>query len=183
MRRDAALSTVGAERAASSGAGEHDRGMLEKLADDLGVLLRRDAIALGYTDDWLRRLTRADHLVRIRQGVYVLGERWAQASRADQHLILCHAVVRLYGDDVALSHSSASLWRGSPDWGMGDLTSAHLTNMFGKGERNGARVTHHRGACRVNDVTRCRGAWITVPARSALETALLVDRDPAVSIL
>jgi hypothetical protein len=156
--------------------------MLEKLADDQGVVLRRHALALGYTDNWLRRQLRSGALVRIRHGAYVLGERWAAASRVDRHLLLTHAVLGMYGDGVALSHITGSIWRGSPNWGM-DLENVHLTSLFGKGERMGAGVVHHRGVCRVNDITRDRGVWITTPARTALESALVLDRDPAVCLL
>ena len=63
------------------------------------------------------------------------------------------------------------------------LGDAHLTSLDRIGERNRARVRHHRGECGVLDVTRRDGHWITSPVRTALDTASLLPRDPAVCIL
>lgn len=155
---------------------------MNELVDGHGLLLRRDAVALGYDDNFLARQVRAGVLVRIRQGAYALREVWAERSQVDRHLLLVTAVMRQYGDDVAVSHVSACLEQGGPNWGL-DLSQVHLTNLFSIGERAGAGVRHHRGRCYVDDVTRAAGHWITAPARTALDTASLVPRDPAVAIL
>jgi hypothetical protein len=156
--------------------------MIEFLADQYGVLLRRDAVANGVDDNALARLRRAGHIVRIRQGVYVLADQWRQASDADRHLMLVQGVMALYDDRVAASHVSACLKQGGPSWGL-PLARAHITNLFGLGDRRQARVVHHRGQCRVGDVTRLDDHWITAPPRTALDTASILDRDPAVCVL
>lgn len=156
--------------------------MVENLVDERGVMLRRDAIAAGYDDNALKRLVRSEAFVRMRQGAYVRSAIWARADRVDKHLLLCHAVMRQYDDGVALSHASACVKQGGPNWGL-DLSDVHVTNMFGKGERHSARIYHHRGSIRVNDVTRADDHWMTAATRTALDTANDAEREAAVCVL
>jgi hypothetical protein len=137
------------------------------LADSHGVLLRREAIAGGVDDDALRRLVKARRLVRMRQGAYCLAEPYLAADEAERHRLLCRAVMRLYGEHVALSHASSCLAQGGPDYGL-DLGSAHLTHLHGRGRRQ-ARVIHHLGEVRVGDLRRVGDWWVTVPARAVFE--------------
>lgn len=141
--------------------------LLRSLADDSGVLLRREAVAAGVDDMALHRLVRSGHLERVRQGAYAISDRWRAADGRRRHLMLCRAVTRQYGDEVALSHASAALVLGGPDWGL-DLEDAHLLHLRGGGRR-AARIVHHHGGVRVNDVTRVEGNWVTAPARTVLD--------------
>ena len=156
--------------------------MLEWLADENGVLLRRDAIANGVDDNALYRAVRAGRVVRIRQGAYVLAPVWESADRVAKHRLLIVGVRKLYGDDVALSHTSACIEQGGPNWGL-DLSSVHLTNLYGIGERTGGKVIHHRGVCRVDDITRLDNGWITSPPRTAMDTACIASQDAGVGVL
>ncbi|MBC9731773.1 type IV toxin-antitoxin system AbiEi family antitoxin domain-containing protein [Nocardioides marmotae] len=156
--------------------------MIEHLADDLGVVLRRDLVAAGVNDNAIKRLMRGGVLVRLRHGVYALTSLWSAASGRQRHLMLARGVMTLYGDDVALSHTSAALAYGAPDWQV-PTDLVHLTNLFAAGERTQARVRHHRGTCRVQDLARMHGHWITSPARTALDSASILDRDAAVCVL
>ena len=142
--------------------------MIEHLADEHGVLLRRDMVAAGISDPVISKLRRREHVVRIRHGVYVLADRWRAADARGRHLMLAHGTWRLYGDDVALSHTSAALLAGAPSHGL-DLGRAHLTHLGGAGERTQASVVHHRGRLLVDEVTRHRGRWVTAPVRTALD--------------
>lgn len=145
-------------------------------------MLRRDLLEEGSTDDSLYRAVSAGRLVRLRQGAYTQTEVWRAADAAERHRLLSHAVMRQYDDDVARSHVSALLEWGGPAWGL-DLADAHVTSLHGIGERTGARLHHHRGALRVNDVTRLDGHWITTPARTAIDVALNAPLKPAVCVL
>ena len=156
--------------------------MVIHLAGAEGVLLRRVAHEAGYDDNYLRREVRAKRLVRIRQGVYVVAPVWHQSDSVDRHRLLSLGVMMLYGDDVALSHTSACIEQGGPSWGL-PLDNAHLTSLYGIGERTAAHVTHHRGRLLVDDVTRNHGHWITSPTRTALDTASISPRDAAVCVL
>lgn len=52
--------------------------MVFELADESGILLRRDAVAAGYDDNALARLRREGSLVRVRQGAYVVTPVWGR---------------------------------------------------------------------------------------------------------
>ena len=156
--------------------------MIEHLADEHGVLLRRAMVAAGISDPVISKLRRREHVVRIRHGVYVLADRWRAADARGRHLMLAHGTWRLYGDDVALSHTSAALLAGAPSHGL-DLGRAHLTHLGGAGERTQASVVHHRGRLLVDEVTRHRGRWVTAPVRTALDAASVASHDGAICAL
>lgn len=144
-------------------------------ADSWGVLLRREAVARGISDRALHRMVRDGTLIRLRQGVYALRRKYLAADDKTRHLMLCRGVMRLYADHVALSHGSAALAQGGPDYGL-DLFSAHLTHMEGDG-RKVARVVHHRGSLRVGDLRRQDDHWITAPARTVLDVACVAGAE------
>jgi hypothetical protein len=145
--------------------------MVHELMTSSGILLRRDVVRAGYTDRYLARLVRAGALIRIRQGAYAVADRWKGLDARGRQLLLSQAVMLQYDDDVALSHGSAALAWGGPDHGL-DLERVHLTH-FGGGGRRSAGVVHHRGVCRVGDVSRLGGHWITSPGRTLLDIAAL----------
>lgn len=144
--------------------------LLTTLCDPLGVVLRREAIEYGIDDNALARLVRAEVLQRQRYGAYVLTARFREADVATRHLMLCAAALRQYADHaagIALSHDSSCVAQSGPTWGL-DLSEAHLTHLQGAGRRS-SRLVHHQGACRVGDLRRHDGAWVTVPGRAVLE--------------
>ena len=150
------------------------------LADNTGVLLRRDALSHGIDDNALRRLVKRGLLVRVRHGAYALRSIWEAASDRTRHELLSKAVTRQYADHVALSHSSAVIQHGGPTWGL-DLSSVHLTHLTGGG-RKGAGVIHHHGSCRAQDLTRIDDHWVTSPTRTVLDTASLASPETAVVV-
>lgn len=156
--------------------------MIEHFIDARGTALRRDIVRGGLDDTVILRAINEDLLVRIHHGATCRKDVWEEADPREKHRLRSHVVRRLYGDDVARSHSSAVLELGGPDWGV-DLRTVHLTNLFGIGERTQSTIAHHRGAVYVADLTRHDGSWLTAPARSALDAAALAARDPAVCIL
>ncbi|MEZ0580720.1 type IV toxin-antitoxin system AbiEi family antitoxin domain-containing protein [Nocardioides sp. MH1] len=159
--------------------------MFELLADSQGILLRRDVVASGIDDAALRRAVQVGRLVRIRQGAYVLSAVWNQLDRLARYRALTSAVLQLYDDPaspVALSHTSANIEQGGPSWGL-DLSAVHLTHLNETGDRSSAKVIHHRGTCRVNDLSRMDGRWITSPARTAMDTASIAPRAAGVAVL
>lgn len=156
--------------------------MIEHFIDDRGTLLRRDVIESGLDDNIIAKAQRDGLLVRIHHGGYCLPHIWKAADRATRHRLRSHVVRRLYGTDVARSHVSAVLELGGPDWGL-DLTKVHLTSLAGTGERTQSNIKHHRGLVLVDDLTRRDGSWLTAPARTALDTAAVAARDPAVAVL
>lgn len=157
--------------------------MIEWLADDAGVILRRDVVRAHGDDKALSRSLRRGAIVRIRHGAYALAPAWTEADRVGRHRLLVRAVQRQYGDGVALSHTSAHIVMGGPDWRL-DLSDGHITHLLGhSGRRRSSRLIHHHGNCVADDVTRGELGWLTSATRTALDTASLVARDPAVAVL
>lgn len=156
--------------------------MVDHLADDIGVILRRDALLDGVDDHELRRLVRAGVLVKLRHGAYALGERWNDGTEPDRLLMLARAVMRRWGERIVLSHDSACLLQGGPSHGL-DTQQVHATDLFRRGDRSQARVVHHRGTLLVGDVTRTDDHWITSPTRTALDTASRHPRSIAVALM
>jgi hypothetical protein len=146
--------------------------MVAELMTPSGLLLRKDAIAYGYDDKYLRRLVLSGQIVRIRQGAYAKTDVWRNLDDRDRHLLLCEAVVAQYDDAIALSHSSAVLQHDGPDYGL-DLSSVHVTHLLDGGGRRGAKVIHHEGRCGAFDITRMDDHWLTAPARTVLDVAIL----------
>jgi hypothetical protein len=147
--------------------------MVHELMTPSGIVLRRDAIRLGYDDNALARLVRGGVLVRMRQGAYADTQVWAPAGASARHGLLCEAVQLQYDDDIALSHDSAGIRLGGPSYGL-DLSSVHVTHLEKMtGRRNVAGVVHHEGSCRVMDLTRDRHGWLTDAARTILDIAMV----------
>lgn len=100
--------------------------MLNDLTDSHGLLLTRDAVAVGIDRRSFYRMARTAGLVRIRQGAFCSGSIWRGASPEEKHRLLSLAVLRMYDDcDVALSHISACVLSGAPP---GDSTSDTCTS-------------------------------------------------------
>ena len=156
--------------------------MVDHLADDLGVILRRDAVLDGVDDHELRRLVRAGVLVKLRHGAYALGDRWRDCNDVDRVLMLARAVMHRWGRRMVLSHDSACLLQGGPARGL-DTDLVHATDLYRRGDRSQAGVVHHRGSLLVGDVTRVDGHWITSPTRTALDTASRHPREVAVALM
>jgi hypothetical protein len=147
--------------------------MVIELMTPSGIVLRRDAVAVGYDDNALARAVRAGIITRMRQGAYAASDVWGGLDDVGRHRLLSEAVLMQYDDDVALSHGSAVMGFEGPSYGL-DLTSVHLTHLSREtGRRNVAGIVHHVGTCRVLDVTRLDRHWATSPARTVLDVAML----------
>nr|WP_227464266.1 type IV toxin-antitoxin system AbiEi family antitoxin domain-containing protein [Nocardioides lijunqiniae] len=138
-------------------------------------LLRRDALACGIGDNALARMVKRGELVRIRHGVYASRAAWGALSGAQRHRVHTRAVQALYGEHVAVSHTSQAIADGAPDWGH-DLRSVHLTHLAGGGRRH-AGIVHHEGSLRVPDLSRSRDGWHTTPTRTVLDCCNLLSTE------
>lgn len=156
--------------------------MIEHLADEYGVLLRRDMVASGISDPVISKMCKRGVLVRMRQGIYAVAERWQASDPRGRHIMLAQGTWRLYSNTVALSHVSAAMLDGAPSHDV-PLGKAHLTHLTGIGERTQASVVHHRGRLLVDEVTRREGRWLTSPARTALDAASISRHDGAICLL
>lgn len=156
--------------------------MITSYVDDHGVVLRPRLLAAGYNDAAIGRAVRSGALVRIRHGAYALPAVWEAADALERYLLRTRAVRIKYGAAVAVSHHSAHLLRGGPDFEI-PLDTVHVTHLDRLRDRNQSGIEHHSGVCRVLDVSRDELGWITSPARTALDVASRLPRDPAVAVL
>lgn len=138
------------------------------------ILLRREAIAAGLTDNLLRRAVRAGQLVKVRHGAYVAAEVWATADVRERHVIVARAVHRTHGDRVAFSHHTAAVLHGLDLWKVG-LGDVHLTRADSKHGRHAGDLIHHEGLLLPEHIQTVRGLPVVEPARAALESASLVN--------
>ena len=141
-----------------------------------GVFLRREARDCGYDDRAIAAALRAKVWVRVRRGAYTFHDIWSAAHPARRHRILARAVLRSHGDNVALSHVSASLEHDLAVWNV-DLDKVHVTRLDGGAGRTERDVVHHEGLCLDNDLVEKDGLLMVRPARAALETASLTTTE------
>lgn len=141
---------------------------------DTGVSIRREMLTMGVTDQELRASIRQGVLRRICPGAYTSPERWDTASDVVRHELMCVAACRVFGDRVALSHTSSLVMQGIPVWGA-DLRRVHLTRLDGGAARSEGGVTHHEAVLPAADllVLTDSGLQATNPARAVIEHASL----------
>ncbi|MEI2714297.1 MAG: hypothetical protein V9G04_13645 [Nocardioides sp.] len=132
------------------------------------LLLRRDLVAQGLSDNQISRLRRGGVYERVRYGAYFPGGIWDQMSDEAKHRVRARAVLRTAADDSILSHLSSVIERGVPVWGF-DLSVVHTTRMLGKSGRNHRDWTQHRGRLNDDQVELIEGIRVTRAARSAVE--------------
>jgi hypothetical protein len=152
------------------------------LADDDGVILRRQVFAAGGDDRTIGRALRARHIVRIRNGAYAVRELWETYDAAEQYLVRVRVTYGASKTEVAVSHVSAALMLGAPLWGI-PLADVHLTRLDGRSGRREARVTQHRGRLRERELTKVAGMWVTSPTRTALDLTTVVDMERSLPVM
>jgi hypothetical protein len=135
---------------------------------DLGIFLRRDALALGYDDRRLRGMLRAGALHRIRHGAYIPAETWAALDATGRHRAAARAVLRTAHPTAVLSHASSVLEHDAPTWDV-DLSAVHLTRTDGAAGRREAGVVHHCGALHHDEVMTRHLLPVTSPGRALIE--------------
>ncbi len=147
---------------------------LNAITDKHGIFLRREAIALGYTDKDLARAVRMRVLHRMRHGSYVRSERWDPLTDNQKHAVRAMAVLRTARADVVLSHTTALVLHDAPTWDL-PLDDVHLTRLDRKSGRRETGLAQHRGLLLPGDVMEVDGTKVTSPGRSALDLTTMVD--------
>jgi hypothetical protein len=135
---------------------------------DLGIFLRRDALAQGYDDRTLRMLVRRSELHRIRRGAFIPMSIWSLFDAAGRHRATARAVLRTAHPSAALTHVSSLLEHEAPTWHV-DLSEVHLTRTDGLAGRREAGVVHHRGALLTKEVVTCHGVPVSPAGRACIE--------------
>jgi len=153
-----------------------------------GVFSRGQALECGYSLQEVRDRVRAGRWERVRHGQYAevvdvsALPPWDRQLR--RHRLLVHAAMNsLRPGSVAVSHQSALVLHGLPQWGL-DLSEVQLSRLDGR--RHGgavAGVRYHRGRLSPADLTERDGLPVTALARAVLETACTASFEAAVVIV
>lgn len=146
------------------------------------VILRRELLAEGYTDNQIRAMVKRGELHRVRHGSYVAAPLWAELSAVDRHRVLLRAVLRRAHPSTVATHISAAVERGAPTWGI-SLREVHVTRTDGKPGRREAGVVHHRGRLTQEDVEVVNGIPVSRTARCAVEVTTMATVEPALVVV
>ncbi|MDX6357269.1 MAG: hypothetical protein QOH37_323 [Nocardioidaceae bacterium] len=141
---------------------------------DLGILLRRDALAQGYDDRTLRMLVRRGELHRIRRGAFIPTSTWNLFDAAGRHRATARAVLRTAHPSAVLTHVSSVLEHDAPTWSV-DLSEVHLTRTDGLAGRREAGVVHHRGALPVAEVLTRHSIPLSPAGRACIELTTMAS--------
>ncbi|MDX6324376.1 MAG: hypothetical protein QOK15_730 [Nocardioidaceae bacterium] len=145
---------------------------LRQIAEREAVFLRREVLASGLDDRFIRRAVRSGRWVKVRHGAYTFGDAWRTADEAGRLVTLTRAVMRETAGDVAASHHSGSALHGMELWDV-PFDQAHLTRLDAGAGRSQSDVVHHEGVCSADDLVELHGVPVVRPARAALESSLL----------
>ncbi|MGH9249053.1 MAG: type IV toxin-antitoxin system AbiEi family antitoxin domain-containing protein [Acidimicrobiales bacterium] len=146
-----------------------------------GVVLRRQVLAAGISDDEIHRRVRSGAWVAIRRGAYVARNAWLAMDDAAHHRALVHAVVANLGGPAVVSHASAAVMLGLPSWGL-DLSTVHVTRPPGVSTRSEAGVWHHAAQLSDDQIIEMDGIAVTHPARTVIDTARVTGFEPSVVV-
>lgn len=136
--------------------------------------LRGDLVARGWSDKAIRRQVRTGHLVRHRWGAYSDGSACAGLDLRGHHALRSRAVLMQGAAEMSLSHASALIWYGAPEWGL-DLSEVQVTRHDGRAGRREGGIRQHRGSVVDGDIVEMDGVRLTSPTRAALELTLVAD--------
>lgn len=156
---------------------------LSRLAAGQGnVVLRRQLLDAGYSDNELYRLRQRGELVLIRRGAYAETRVWDVLDDLERHKALVRAVVLQIQAPAVPSHVSAAVMSGLRLWEP-DLSVVHVTRADLHSTRREAGVLHHAGALPDTDLTVVDdGVIVTAPHRTAVDVARTTGFEAAVVV-
>jgi hypothetical protein len=144
------------------------------------LLLRRDAVAGGRSDDELARLVRAGELSRLRRGAYV--DSVLPPDAADVHRLLVHATLAGLRRPAVVSHQSAAVLLGLPLWDV-PLDRVHVTRRPRAWNDTSRVLCCHVARLRDDEIVMHDGVVVTDPVRTALDLARSLSHEAAVVAL
>ena len=147
---------------------------------DPDLVLRRDLVPGGYTDDELARLQRRGDLTRLRRGAYLTSA--PPLTETERHRLLVDATLRSLRRPAVVSHQSAAVLHGLPVWGVG-LARVHVTRRPPASSEVARHLRTHVARLRDDELTEIDGVLVTDPARTMLDLARTVPFEPAVAAL
>lgn len=144
------------------------------------LVLRRLAVAEGWTDDELARHVRDGALTRLRRGAYVAGAD--MVTDEVRHHLLIRATLASLRRPAVVSHQSAAVLHGLPLWGV-RLDRVHVTRRPPASSEAGRCLRTHVARLADHEVTTVDGLLVTDPVRTALDLARSLPLEPAVAVL
>ncbi|MGY1914597.1 type IV toxin-antitoxin system AbiEi family antitoxin domain-containing protein [Blastococcus sp. SYSU DS0973] len=145
--------------------------------DTPSLLLRREAVAAGWSDDELARAVCSGSLTRLRRGAYVDGVL-APASIA-RHGLLVRATLAALRRPAVVSHQSAAVLLGLPLWNV-PLDRVHVTRPTGAWSDRSGVLCCHVARLRDDEVVDVGGVPVTDPVRTVLDLARSQPHETAV---
>lgn len=144
------------------------------------VLLRRDALRDGRSDEELARLTRRRELTRVRRGAYFDGA--VPAGDAATHVLLIASTLPALRRPAVVSHQSAAVLHGLPLWGV-RLDQVHVTRRPPASSQVTGPLRTHVARLHDDEVTVVGDVPVTDVARTALDLARSLPFEAAVVVL
>src|SRR3712207_1301392 len=144
------------------------------------LVLRRLALAEGWSDDELARHVRGGDLARLRRGAYVTGTD--APTDAARHRLLVSATMASLRRPAVVSHQSAAVLHGLPLWGV-RLGRVHVTRRPPASSEVGRFLRAHVARLADHEVVEVDGLPVTDPVRTALDLARSLPLEPAVVVL
>lgn len=146
------------------------------------VVLRRQLISAGYSDNELYRLRQRGELVQIRRGAYAETKVWDVLDQLERHQALVRAVLLQIKAPAVPSHVSAAVVLGLRLW-EADLSIVHVTRTDLHSTRLEGGVMHHAGSLPPSDlITTADGVTVTSPLRTAVDIARTTGFEAAVVV-
>ncbi|RBY95513.1 hypothetical protein DQ237_13330 [Blastococcus sp. TF02-8] len=144
------------------------------------LILRRTALADGWSDDELARQLRRGELTRLRPGAYLPVDTTRDPVR--RHATLLAATLAALRRPAVVSHQSAAVLLGLPLWGV-RLDRVHVTRRPPASSEVGRHLRCHVAGLDDDDVVDVGGVAVTSPVRTALDLARTLAFEPAVVAL
>lgn len=140
-----------------------------------GYILRSDLLDVGVDDRHIRDAIHQKLIVRLRPGTYA-PRGHLELTPEERHRLLAFAVQDKLPSGIVLSHHSAAVIHTGVSYGL-DLDTVHVTRRDHRTARTEARVVHHGGRLPDGDIVEVDGHLVVVPARAALETAVVAGTE------
>jgi hypothetical protein len=147
---------------------------------EAGLVLRRDALLAGWSDEELGRFARVGQWNRVRRGAYVDGQ--LPTNTVARHALLVAATVGTLRRPAVVSHQSAAVLLGLPVWGA-PLDRVHVTRRPPASSQTTGPLRCHVAQLRDDEVTSVGGLLVTDVARTSLDLARSLPFEAAVVTL
>jgi hypothetical protein len=146
------------------------------------IVLRREALAAGYTDRDIAKMVRSGHWHRVRHGAYVGAKAWNDLGDVEQHALLARAVLKQARAQLVLSHISALPEYAAPMWGL-PRDCVHVTRRDRHAGRKESGVCQHQGLLLPGDVELRRGVEVTSAARTAIDITTVATTEQSLVVV